>query len=368
MKKIAIFQSNLRVGGIQRSLANLICSDLLNDYDVDVYLFDSDIFYDLSEKRENIHIYFLKPFPFWCRFVPFELLRRIIHLPELGPYDYALDYDSYQQDCALYAYSQSNARKIMWIHSDLQREYRFNKKYRILYAFFKGKYKYFDEFVAVSKGIIEPFRKQSNQWNKRITVIPNPINVKEIQEKSDIPTNVCVDETKMNIACMGRIYLAKGYDFLLEDFENAYKKRSDLRLYILGDGPDASCYKKWVEEHQLDNVVSFLGNQKNPFNILKQMDAFCLESRYEGQGMVLWEAKALGLQLIFPKRLEKYNIYLKGTDDIVGAMVDLKKEEKKTDSLLDYSSYIRKQYQTIFAEKCIKQGKEQACFKPVEKT
>lgn len=350
MKKIAIFQSNLRVGGIQRSLTNLICSDLLKGYDVDVYLFDHEIFYDLSEKRENIHIHFLKPFPFWCRFIPFDLLKKFIRLPEIGNYDFALDYDSYQQDCALYTCSQMSARKIMWIHSDLQREYHFNKKYRILYTFFKGKYRYFDEFVAVSEGLIEPFRKQSRQDRKPITVIPNPINVDEIIENSSLPTEICVDQTKMNVACMGRIYLAKGYDFLLSDFEKAYQKRKDLCLYILGDGPDASKYKDLVRKHGLDEAVIFLGNQKNPFNILRQMDAFCIESRYEGQGMVLWEAKALGLQLIFPKRLEKYNIYLKGTDNIVEALIALQKKEKNLDPLVEYSSYIENQYKILFAE------------------
>ena len=79
----------------------------------------------------------------------------------------------------------------------------------------------------------------------------------------------------------------------------------------------------------------------------KQMDAFCLESRYEGQGMVLWEAKVLGLKLIFPRRLEKYNIYLEGTDDIVQSMIDLKKEEKQIDMLEDYQKYIEDNFKEI---------------------
>lgn len=350
MKKVAIFQSNLHVGGIQRSLVNLICSDLLQNLQVDVYLFDQNIFYDLSAKRENIHIHYLKPFPFWFRFIPFDILKKIVQLPELDKYDYALDYDSYQQDCAMYAYSQHSAKKVMWIHNDLKREFHYNKKYRILYMFFKGKYKYFGEFVAVSEGIVQPFRQQSKQWNKPIYVIPNPINTEEIVSKSKEPTDFCVDKTKLNVACVGRIYLAKGYDFLLKDFEKAYKIQPNLRLYIIGDGPDAPRYKKWVNRHQLEHVVLFLGNQQNPFNILRQMDAFCMESRYEGQGMVLWEAKALGLQLIFPKRLEKYNIYLTGTDNIVEALVNCKKQQKAIDDLSEYKDYIKRQYVKMFSE------------------
>ena len=36
------------------------------------------------------------------------------------------------------------------------------------------------------------------------------------------------------------------------------------------------------------------------------MDGFILESRYEGQGIVILEAKILGLDLIIPDRLKEY--------------------------------------------------------------
>lgn len=39
-KRIAIFQSDLHVGGIQKSLVNLMSLEAMDKYDVDVYLFD----------------------------------------------------------------------------------------------------------------------------------------------------------------------------------------------------------------------------------------------------------------------------------------------------------------------------------------
>lgn len=350
MKRIAIFQANLNVGGIQRSLVNLMKSDILKEYEVDVYLFAKEVFYDISELPSNIHIQYLEPFPYWYRFIPFGLIKKICKSPMVGgDYDIVIDYDSYRQECAYYVSLYENAKKIMWIHNDMSKEYEYNKKYRILYAFFKNKYKYFDEFVAVSEGVIEPFRKFSKMFTSKVTIIPNIINVDKILLQSKEEPDVIVDETKTNIACMGRIYVQKGYDYLLEDFLKASAQKEDLRLYIIGSGPDEQMYKDWVSSHGLQDKVYFLGNKSNPFHILKQMDAFCLESRYEGQGMVLWEAKVLGLKLIFPKRLEKYNIYLEGTDDIVQAMVDLKKQEKKEDLLEDYQKYIEDNFKSLLA-------------------
>lgn len=348
MKKIAIFEANLNVGGIQRSLVNLMKSGILDEFEVDVFLFSDYVFYDISELPSNVQIHFLEPFPYWYRFLPFGLIKALCKRPRIEKeYDIVIDYDSYRQECAYYVSLYENAKKIMWIHNDMSKEYEYNKKYRILYAFFKNKYKYFDEFVAVSEGVIAPFRQFSKMHDAKVTVIPNIINVDKILLQSKEESDIQVDKTKTNIACMGRIYVQKGYDYLLEDFAKASAMREDLRLYIIGAGPDEDRYKEWAVQNHLQDKVYFLGNQSNPFSILKQMDAFCLESRYEGQGMVLWEAKVLGLKLIFPRRLEKYNIYLEGTDDIVQSMIDLKKEEKQIDKLEDYQKYIENNFKEI---------------------
>lgn len=348
MKKIAIFQANLQVGGIQRSLVNLMNSGIFKEYEVDVYLFSRDVFYDIETIPNNIHIKYLQPFPYWYRFLPFGLIKMITKCEiDLSGYDFAIDYDSYRQECAYYTTSAINANKIMWIHNDMVLEYKYNRKYRVLYHFFKNKYRYYDQFVAVSEGIIESFKKQSKQYDSKVTIIPNIINVDAILKRSQEETEVIVDTDNINIVCVGRIYVAKGYEFLLEDFSKAYEKNKKLRLYIIGEGPDLEKHETWVKKNRLEEVVYFLGKKENPFAIMNQMDAFCLESRYEGQGMVLWEAKCLGLQLIFPRRLEKYNIYLKGVDDVQEALIHLEKRGKEQDYLEQYHEYIEQHYKEL---------------------
>ncbi len=352
MKKIAIFQADLKVGGIQRSLINLLSSHILDNYQVDVYLFSREIFYEICGLKENIHIYFLKPFPYWFRFIPFALIMHMNFYKNIKEsYDYVFDYDSYRQECAYYSTRIKQAKKILWIHNDIEKELQYKKKYRILYTFFKGKYQFYDEFVAVSSGVVEPFRKYSRNMFAKITIIPNIINVKQIYEKSQEHSEIIVDYNKCNVVCVGKVCTQKGYDFLLQDIYTVYKKRKDICFYIIGDGPDLKKCKKWVMKHNLSDIIIFLGNQKNPFPIVKQMDAFCLESRFEGQGMVLWEAKCLGLQLIFPKRLEKYNINLKGVENISQALISLKKTEDKIyDPLNEYYNYIETQYRKLLGD------------------
>lgn len=348
MKKIAIFQADLKVGGIQRSLVNLLSSPILNNYEIDLFLFSREIFYDIDKFKKNVNIHFLKPFPYWFRLVPFFFIRHMSFYTGIqDQYEYVFDFDGFRQECAYCATRMKKAAKILWIHNDIEKELQFKRKYRILFLFFKDKYKFYDKFVAVSEGVVNSFKKCSRCHNAQVIVIPNIINVEEILDKSRQQSQVKVDPTKCNIVCVGRIYIQKGYDLLLQDFYTAYQKRKDLRCYIIGDGPDYLRYIRWVKAHGLQDVVYFLGNQKNPFSIMNQMDAFCLESRSEGQGMVLWEAKCLGLQLIFPKRLEKYNIYLEGVENVSRALIDLKKKGNEYDYLHEYHDYVEAQYDEL---------------------
>ena len=146
----------------------------------------------------------------------------------------------------------------------------------------------------------------------QVTAIPNLINTAEIFEKCKIPSDFTVDPNKVNIASMGHLNHQKGYDIMLDQLQSVCRKRKDLALYIFGDGEEHHALVEQARRNGLEDVVHFMGYQPNPYPYLDRLDAFYLESRYEGQGMVLWEAKALGLPLIFPKRLEKYNMALKG--------------------------------------------------------
>ena len=342
-KRIAIFQSELHVGGIQKSLVNLMSQEMMDNYEVDVYLFDQKVFFDLSEIRPHIRLHYLKPFPYLFRVVPFSLIMHCMprfHFASDQPYDVAIDFSNYQQDCAFGALTVPAKKRVMWIHNDMEIKYREEWKYRVLWTFFKSKFHRFDEFVAVSDGIIQPFRNKTGLRDAKVTAIPNLINTTEIFEKCEMPIDFEVDPEKVNIASMGHLNHQKGYDIMLDQLKPVCQQRKDLAVYIFGDGKEHEALVEQAKQNGLEDVVHFMGYQPNPYPYLNRLDAFYLESRYEGQGMVLWEAKALGLPLIFPKRLEKYNMSLTGTDDIYDTLLHLQKTEKEKDDLHIYNQEI----------------------------
>lgn len=342
MKKIAVYQSDLHVGGIQKSLVNFLLM-IPDDYEVDVFLFDKDIFYDVQFPH-NIHLYFLKPLLYLNRLVPFEFLRLLFgkRYQNEKQYDIAIDFSSYRNECALGAIGTHARKKVMWIHNDISIKKKEEVKYRLLFAFFKRKFQYYDDFVAVSEGIVDSFCSESGISKEKITVIPNFINTEEIFYKSQEKIDFCVDASKYNLVSMGRLCHQKGFDLLLEEFSKVIAQRRDMHLYIIGDGPEKSHLEEQCGRLSIENEVTFLGNQTNPFPYLIQMDGFVLDSRYEGQGIVLWEAKALGLSVFIPKRLEKYNKGIEGEKDIVSTLSCVCKNCLKPNSLEPYNKEIIK--------------------------
>ena len=342
MKNIAIFQSDLRVGGIQKALINILREIDYDTCQVDLYLYDEGSFFDMPS-NERLRVIRLSPRAASLkRFVYFDWLYALSGDITRGKeYDVAVDFNSYQNECAVGALKSRARKKIMWIHNDMEIKLRNEPKYRVLWHFFKGKLRRYDAFAAVSPGIIEGFRRASGIADKPIVPIPNHIDTGEIFRKKDLPVHFYPDPGKLNLCSVGRICHQKGYDLLAGYLAEVRKRRDDFHFYLIGDGPDRAALLRQVDALGLREFVTLLGNQPNPFCYMDKMDGFVLTSRYEGQGMVIREAQALGLPLYISKNLEPYNPGISGCADIVEALSNAQKPaQKHYDDLADYNAAI----------------------------
>lgn len=343
MKKIAFFQSDLGVGGIQKSLVNLLRALDYSRVEVDLYLSDKERFWQI-DFPEKLNIYYLRPTPRFYSFIPFDAAKRMLKydFPPDKEYDLAIDFNSYQCSCAVGALTVPARYRAMWIHNDVRIKHGNEWKYRVLWHFFKGKFKYYDEFVPVSKALWAPFAALSGVGEgHRHRVIQNVINVAEIHEKMRVePPGLAVDSSKLNLVALGRLCHQKGYDIMLDEFSKAAAVRDDLRLYIIGSGPDEASLMALSKKLGLDDRVYFLGNKSNPYCYMAKMDAFISTSRYEGQPLNIMEAMAVGLPLYCSKNLESYTEGLEGTPDMAAALIAAKKQPKRPNDLIEYNQKI----------------------------
>lgn len=346
MKEIAIFQKDLKIGGIQKSLINLLNNIDLNKYNVDLYIFDRANFYE-NELDNRINIIYLNKYNYLNRLVFFDVLKKIKKVNITKSYDIAIDYNSYSNECAIHALKVNAKKRYIYAHNDVILKSKNEIKYRILTFFFQKKYLYFDKIIAVSKGVKESIIEKYNFHESRIEVIPNYIDTKEIIEKSEEKVDFAPNPEHYNLVTIGRLVHQKGFDLLIKEMREIVAKNNNIDLYIVGDGEEKNRIKNLIEKYNLKNNVHLLGSRKNPYSILKLMDGFILTSRYEGQGIVLLEAKCLGLDIFIPKRLEKYNENIKGTNNLVEEVVNATKKEKKVDKLTKYNDDIIKKIEKI---------------------
>ena len=249
-------------------------------------------------------------------------------------------------DTALACLNVKANKRVIWVHNDIKIKLKEEGKYRVLYKFFKSKYELYDTYVAVSKGALESFKEYHKYKSKIYLVIPNMINTEEIFNNLD-NNDFKVDNSKYNLCSVGRITHQKGFDILLDEIKKLTEEDFKFHLYIIGDGNKKREVQKKIKSLRLGECVTLLGAKKDVYSYMNKMDGFILTSRYEGQGMVFLEAKALGLDIVMPKHLEKYVDGINGTKDIVKSILKLKKHDKKCDDLKKYNNDIIKKINNL---------------------
>lgn len=341
-KKIAIFQYDLSIGGIEKSLINLLNNLDKENYEIDLYILKDGDFSPLIPNYVNVIKIKsgIKKIPF------FKLIHKINLFKTDIMYDISIDYTGYNALISSLALKVKARKKVIWIHNDLQEKYANEWKYRMLYKTNKTKFNLFDEAVCVSLGASEGFKKLTCFENK-LTIIPNYINSGEIIHKAEEKINFNVDKKKYNFCCLGRLHYQKGYDLLFPIIKELLNERRDFHLYIIGSGKIRKDLESQVINLGLDNYITFLGAKKNPYAYLNKMDALIFNSRYEGQGMVTLEAKCLGLEVIMPKHLEKYCEEVKGTDNMLGTLASLSKKKHSYNKLEKYNKDIDKKIERL---------------------
>ena len=100
------------------------------------------------------------------------------------------------------------------------------------------------------------------------------------------------------LGIIARLVKQKGHSYLIKAFANVYEKNRNIRLVIAGDGELRSSLKEIVQRKKLDSVVHFVGYRKDVREILAAVDIFVHPSLWEGFGLSILEAMAMGKPII----------------------------------------------------------------------
>ncbi len=140
-----------------------------------------------------------------------------------------------------------------------------------------------------------------------IEVVPNGVDINLFQTKYDesevkaLRDNLGIKDDFVVITTSRLVY-KNGVDILINAFAKVKEKRPNLKLLIIGDGPELRKLKVISEKLKVDDNVLFLGQipQKDLPLYFRVADIFCRPSRSEGLGNSFLEAMASGVPVVGP--------------------------------------------------------------------
>ena len=164
-----------------------------------------------------------------------------------------------------------------------------------------------NEVIAVSESNRQFLLKSYPFLKERITTIHNGIDIKTIQkellhftnqEKKRIRHELFQSKNGQIILSIAALHPRKGLKYLLKAFAEVVHNFKDLKLVIVGEGPEQKELEKLSKNLGIDNKVVLLGYQQIISQLLKSSDLFVLPSIKEAFGLVLLEAMAVGVPIV----------------------------------------------------------------------
>ncbi|NHM29264.1 glycosyltransferase [Neobacillus terrae] len=333
-KDILISVYNMEIGGIERSLINMLESFDYQKYNVDLLIFHHvGEFMSLIPKSVNIlpqverYSGFRKPVKQCLKekqyslafirvvskyiaklksksrnmeegagYIQMQLTQKYSSflVPMLDKeYDVAISY-AWPHD--IIANKVKAKKKVAWIHTDYSKLEIDNELDLIVW-------KQFDDIAAVSDACRDAFLSTYPALMEKVVVVENitsPNFIKKMAEE-EVPLNQVRSNT-FNLVSVGRLSYVKGFDLAIEALKLLHDKGlTNIKWYIIGYGGYEKEMKDLITKHDLKDSFILLGKKTNPYPYIKKCDLYVQPSRYEGKAVTVSEAKILGKPILITK-------------------------------------------------------------------
>lgn len=148
-------------------------------------------------------------------------------------------------------------------------------------------YRWADRVVAVSEGVKNNLIHELFLDPKKIDVIYNPINTKQVSTLSFAkPSHPWINSDYKIILAAGSLTQQKDFSTLIDAFF-IISKKIPSKLIILGEGKLRHSLESKIDSLNLNDSVDLHGFVKNPFSYMRHCDVFVLSSLWEGMPNVL---------------------------------------------------------------------------------
>lgn len=189
-----------------------------------------------------------------------------------------------------------------------------------------------DKVICVSNGVRKFYVDKIDISDEKAVTIYNGLAIEHCHTNADITKKYGLCSGNRIIGTIGRLTLQKGLKYLIHSAAIALRQTPQIKLFIIGDGPEKKNLVKLVNNLGISERVIFTGFQKDVMPFLKVMEIFVLPSLFEGLPNVVLEAMA------FEKPVVAINI--PGVDEVVtdgetGVLVPPRSPESLADAIIE---------------------------------
>lgn len=308
-KKIAIYNGQLYMGGIERVLINYL-EKLAKEPELDITLIikenipEKNIF--ASEVPKNIKIEYIKDESLCRKTVELSknkknplvrlkyqwnlyysrvtIQRWIDRYFKKNNFDVVLDFDG-----SMWRYIKNLTVPVVgWVHFSLA-----NKKGR-KYENYRKRFELYKKVVLICDDMKKEFEAMFPQFKDKGIRIYNPMDFEVIKAKALDQSELTSEDKKLLednfFVAVSRLVGGKNRVGLVEIYAELKRKGIKEKLYILGDGDDRPNIERRIKELNLEDEVLLLGQKKNPFPYMKAAKLFLHTSMGEGLPTVFIES------------------------------------------------------------------------------
>lgn len=319
-KKVLVVLNNMQVGGVQKSLCNLLWA-IRDRYEVTLYLFSrrgeyaDDIPAGVKVLECGGPFRLLGVSQSQCT-GPDKLKRGILvllcrlfgrraALRLMLPFERKVEGE---YDCAIAFLQNGNwrnfyggvqdfvldkvkaSRKIAFLHCDYDNCGANHPANNRLIA-------RFDKIAACSEGCRDAFTAVLPQLADKTVTARNFHRHEQIRALA-AQEPVVYDKDNINVVMVSRLSHEKGIERAIFAAARAVERGIPAVLHIVGGGPMREMLQKTAAEQGISDRVRFYGEQANPYRYMKNAHLFLLSSFHEAAPMVIDEALCLDLPVL----------------------------------------------------------------------
>lgn len=294
MKKILFLIHDLGPGGAEKVLVNLVNNMCPQKFDITVMaLFGGGV----NEQFLKPHIRYIPCFRHMIRgnsylmklLSPRQLHRWLIK----ERYDIEISYLEGPSARIISGCPYPDTKLVSWIHVEQHTKAVAAKAFRS-FSESVACYDRFHRIVCVSEYVKRDFMSLYLGIGP-VSVLYNTNETGQIQEKMHEAVEPGIfREGEIRLCGVGKLMPIKGFDRIVRIHKRLCDDGYPVHTYILGDGSERPRIEGYIKANSLENSITLLGYQRNPYKYVSRCDLFLCASTAEGFSTAATEALIVG--------------------------------------------------------------------------